>query len=131
MPNFAWWKNYNMSIKQHVVYRYETLLDYVGALALPAWLFDIRTKVVLVALVPALALGYLIQINNVSTSGYVIHTLEKEVSVMSRETVNLQTQVAEQQSMVSIQKRLPELSMTKAEKMRFLSPAQPTPVAKR
>lgn len=120
-----------MSVKQLVVYRYESLLDTVGSLSLPAWLFDFRTKVALVALVPLLALAYLIQINNVSTSGYVIHTLEKQVSTVSQETVNLQTELAEHQSMVSIQKRLPELSMTKAEKVNFLSTIQTTPVAQR
>lgn len=120
-----------MSIKQQVVYQYETMLDYAGNFSLPAWLFDIRTKVVLVAMVPLLALGYVVQINNVSTSGYVIHTLEKQVSVINQETDNLQTQVAEHQSMVSIQKRLPDLAMTKAEQINFLNVPNATPVAKR
>lgn len=120
-----------MTVKQQVMYRYETALDYVGTLSLPAWLFDIRTKIALVMMIPVLAVGYLMQINSVSTSGYVIHTLEKKVSVVSQETDNLQTQVAEHQSMVSIQKRLPEMAMTKADKVTFLNVVNATPVAKR
>lgn len=93
-------------------------------------LVNTKIKLFVFGLIPALAFGYVYQINTVSTSGYIINTLEKNVAKMSIETQRLETEVAEHQSMVSIQKRLPELAMTAAQKIKFVNAAA-TPVAQR
>lgn len=110
---------------------YQALYNIAQSMSLPAWLFHARTKFALVAVVPVLVFGYIFQINNVSTSGYTIHTLERQVATVAEETQRLSTQVAESQSMVSIQKRLPELAMVKTPVVTFVDATHGTPVAQR
>src|SRR3989338_3022211 len=120
-----------MSFKHRVIHRYESILNFLGNMIMPAWLMSTKMKLVLVSLVPVLAFGYVYQINTVSTSGYIIHNLEKKVQAVSIETRQLETQVAEHQSMVSIQKRLSDLAMIMAPKVTFVNTAVATPVAQR
>lgn len=119
-----------MSLKQRWFYSYHSFLDSVAVVTMPEWMFSVRTKVVLFSLMVITALAYLIQINTLSTSGYVIHTLEQKVAVVTVETQKLETEVAAHQSMISIQKRLPELAMQKTSKVTYIEHIA-TPVAQR
>ena len=78
----------------------------VHRLTLPSALTGKVARGFLASLVVASALAYAFQINTLSTSGYQIHALEKQMSGLQGEIQKLDTDIAAAQSLTSIQKRL-------------------------
>ena len=81
------------------------------SLALPAWLTGRASRIVLGAVVMIMAVAYAVQINSLSTSGYAIHTLEKQISGLESELQTMNTDIAAAQSLTTIQKRIAGLSL--------------------
>jgi hypothetical protein len=120
-----------MSLEARLRYQYNNLLSLADALSLPQWMFSLPARLVMLALIVVFSVGYVFQISALSTSGYVIHGLEKKVALVSSETQKLSTEVASYQSMASIQKRLNELSMRSASTITFVKASPRTSVAER
>lgn len=97
---------------------------------LPAWVWNGLTKGIVASLIVVVGLGYLFQINNLSTSGYIVNTLEKEVAAVNDETEKLASQVAEEQSLTSVQKRLQGIAMVKATDIRYIESTEKTAFAR-
>lgn len=111
-------------------YQYSQLLQFADTLALPNWIFDVKTRLFVIASIVALTVGYLFQVNNLSTSGYMINTLEHTLSDAAEQTDKLSTEVATYQSMASIQRRLSSLSMTTAANVKFVKATHDTAMAR-
>ncbi len=100
-----------MSLKLQISYQCRHFLQFLHSLALPKWLVCARAKIIAIALILLLGVGYIFQTNKLSTSGYVIHDLEKSVISAQNEIQKIESEVAMNQSLASIQKRLPEAKM--------------------
>lgn len=111
-------------------YQYSQMLQFADTFAMPNWMFDVKTRLFVVVTIGALVFGYLFQINNLSTSGYMINTLEKRLSNVSEQTDKLKTEVASYQSMASIQRRLSSLSMKNAVEVKFVKATHDTAMAR-
>lgn len=72
---------------------------------------------------------YVIQTTGVSTKGYEISALERQLVELEHETKKLDVQIAEHRSMQHIERRLAELQMVPADKMVYI--ASGAQVAKR
>lgn len=68
-------------------------------------------RIFIAGLIFASAAGYILQTNQMSTSGYQMHALEQGIAALGRETQRLATEAASYQSLTSIQKRLAELPL--------------------
>lgn len=99
-----------MSIRLRIKYKYRSIEQVCKMmwrhLTLPAFLTGKMARVVLGALVVTTAVGYAFQVNTLSTSGYQIHTLEKQMAGLQTELQTLNTDIAAAQSLTNIQKRL-------------------------
>lgn len=120
-----------MSFKLRARYQYTQLLQFVETMALPSWIFSARAKMLVLVLGVTLSVAYVVQINNLATSGYLINTLEDRLSEVNNQTQKLATEVATYQSMASIESRLGTLSMVDAPKVTFVKTGHDTVVAAR
>lgn len=68
-------------------------------------------KVTVISLAVAFGVGYLFQVNAISTSGYVIHDLELKVAGLQNDQKRLSSEVASYQSLARINSRLHEVAM--------------------
>lgn len=64
---------------------------------------------------------YVIQTADVSTKGYEISDLERQLGTLEHETKRLDVQIAQYQSMQSIETRLATLNLVPAEQIAYLS----------
>lgn len=120
-----------MSIRLRARYQWRYFVQFLRSIALPAWVLDGRAKLIVAALVVLLGVGYVAQTNRVTTSGYVVHNLENEVTATASEIQKLEAEVASYQSMASIQKRLGEAQMVPVTQIRYVKAGNDTAVAKR
>lgn len=106
--------------------RFHYFLDTVhslcnGRVMLPRWTQGIGLRLVLVCALMGVSLGYIVQISRTAVSGYEIHSLGKEIDVLSRDTKELTAEVAELSSLSSINERLSDIHMVKTGKINYVS----------
>ncbi len=120
-----------MSIRLRLKYRYRGIVQYFLSLRLPDWLVGFWARVIVTALVVVAGAGYLFQVNNLSTQGYVIHTLQNQVDALQQNNEQLQTTIASYQSLSSIESRLQGRNMVTVASIQYLSHDSGTVVAER
>jgi hypothetical protein len=109
-----------MSIRLRVRYQVRSVARFFDSFSVPAFLTGLGARFCLVAVVVMLSVGYIVQISHLSTGGYEIAKLEKEISKLSDESERLTTEVAEYQSISNVQKRLQGLSMVPAQNIKYV-----------
>lgn len=67
-------------------------------------------------------LAYLWQVNSLSTKGFQIKNLEKQITVLKTDIQQLELDMASEQSLNKINERVQELSMVKVDKVEYLRP---------
>lgn len=105
--------------------------SFFNSFSLPSWCCTVRAKASVLGLVVLTGTGYIFETNALTTSGYVIHKLEKQVATEEAEIDRLKTEVASYQSMASIQARLSEVALVPANRVAFKHLPADTAVAKR
>ena len=110
-----------MSIRLRIRYQFRHFFNSFRVITLPAWVTGVTTKIVVVGLAVVLGIGYIFQTSSLSTSGYVTHTLEKQVASAQNEIQKLEAEVAANQSLTNIQKRLPEVQMVQVASIKYIS----------
>lgn len=120
-----------MSLKLRLKYHYRSLWRAILQFSLPAWLHGRVFKVSIFGFAALFAAGYLYQVNSISTSGYIIHDLEKRVGYLADEEQRLTSKVAELQSLATIGSRLPEVSMVPASALVYIASVESAAVAQR
>lgn len=87
-------------------------------------------RVSLIAITMVFGVGYVWQTNTVSTKGYLISDLEKQITQLENETRSLDVQIAEYKSMQSLQERLSDTELVAVTDVDYLTLVGTT-VAKR
>ena len=100
-----------MSMKLRIKYAYRSLAQRILSVRLPAVLTGLQARLFVLSFVIVGTVGYMAMTNNLATSGYQVHDLENQVAGLQQDVEKLNIQVASNQSMASIQKRLPNVAM--------------------
>ena len=119
-----------MSYKRQLQAHYQNFIDAVTTITIPEWVSGRAMRSTLFLSVMFLSVAYMMRINSAATSGYEIHSLEKQVSEANVEVQDLQIKIADAGSMYNIEKRLPELSMVMAGPVQRLNPAPAVAIAR-
>lgn len=119
-----------MSIKLRVRYQLKNAINLFSSFQIPTVLTSIMAKLTVTSVVVILIGGYITQIGSLTTSGYEIAALEKQISSLNYETKRLNSELASHQSISSVQKRLNEISMKPVKEIKYLK-AEDTSVAQR
>lgn len=82
-----------------------------GAIKAQPALGRVTLSFFLVALVCALGVFYIFEVNNLATKGYEIDKLEKQLNDLKKENDRLQIEAAELKSMYNIEEKTKELNM--------------------
>lgn len=120
-----------MSIKLRVQYKIHYLKQFLQNMSLPAWMVGKAAKLVVLVLLVVVSVGYMAQVNTLSTSGYVIRDLQDQMQQISDDTEKINEQVASYQSMNSIQNRLANLGLVTSTNISFLKVQDSLAVAER
>ena len=67
--------------------------------------------------------AYIILVNNATTKGYSLRTLDRRVEVLKNETMTLQDKIAKLSSMQAISERASQFGFVPVEKLEFVDPA--------
>lgn len=98
---------------------------------LPAFLTGIGARFAITALMICLAVGYIVQIGTLTTSGYQIAALEKQVNALGDDTQKLKSELATFQSISNVEKRLVPGTMVPASNIRHIKVTSESFVAQR
>lgn len=109
-----------MSLRLRVRYQVRSIAQFFASLRIPSVLTGTGAKVTIMGLVLLLAVGYIVEMSRLTTSGYEIAELEKKVASLTEESDKLSTEVASHQSIASIQKRLQGVAMVPAKNIRYI-----------
>lgn len=110
-----------MSLKRQLENQYRNLMYSLKTMAMPVWLDAIWVKATLLSVVVLFGFMYLVQTNNTATSGYEIHNLEKQLSILDTDVQKIEIAIASESAMPNIQKRLQGTNMVGVEKIFHLS----------
>ncbi len=119
-----------MSLKRRLEYQCRLLRNFVGVWSLPEWATGKTVRVILVFLFLLASVAYVFKTSSLSTSGYKIQKLEREIASLGAEEQKLEIEKARLQSITNIQKRLTEIKMVAAPGIKYLNLQAPA-VAKR
>ena len=121
-----------MSYQRRFHYYLDTVRSmFRGGIVLPQWTQGIGIRLAVVLVLIGVSLGYVVQISQTAVSGYEIHSLEKEVSALNRDTQDLSVKVAEYSSLNSIRQRLSDIRMVPAKNVNYIIPDDLSVVAKK
>lgn len=120
-----------MSLQQKVHYHTRYFMQFLHSLALPRVLTGWKAKSLVTVVVLIMGFAYIAQTNTLSTSGYVINNLQKEIDDKNTALQKLETKVASYQSMNSIQARLPSVQLVPVEKVSYIQVPAVNQVAER
>lgn len=76
----------------------------------------------LIVFVSVFGILYVMQTTEVSTKGYVINDLEKQVHLLKQETRKLEVEIAKNSSMQSIQSRLINTDLVSIAQVEYITP---------
>jgi len=94
-----------------------------------AWLLSTTVRTTMAFVVIGFGIFFVVQTNTVSTKGFEISDLEKQIQTLKQENRTLEFQIAESGSMDSIQARVAELHMIPVDQIVYVTPVG-TSVAK-
>lgn len=98
--------------------------------SLKDWFLSTSFRVSLIVGVMLLSVLYLIQTNAVSTKGFEISELERQIRVLEYDVRKINVEVATYRSMESVEMRLADLDLVASQQVQYLTPAG-NPVARR
>ena len=99
-------------------------------LAMKKWLFSATCRTLLIVFVAVFGVMYLVQTSSVSSMGYELSDLESRVQELERETQRLDVEISQHRSIQSIQDRLKDMDMVRAESVEYVD-AREAVVARR
>lgn len=99
-------------------------------LALKQWMLSKTCRLGLVAVIAVLGITYVTQTSAMSTKGYDINELQREVKVLQRDNQRLEVKIAQYRSMQHIQSSLQNMNLVAAGDITYITPAGNT-VARR
>jgi len=91
-------------------------------LAKKRWRFSASSRAFVLVGVVVLSFIYLFQINTVSSKGFEVSELERQITDLERETKQLEVDIATHSSMQSIQERLGSLDMVAVDSVEYVTP---------
>jgi len=77
-------------------------------------------NVVVIVLILAMGTMYLVQVNRATTKGYQIRDLEKRIQTIEDNNQKTQLEIAEMQSLDSIEKRIEKLGMVQVDRIEYV-----------
>jgi len=84
-------------------------------------LFQMSTlNVIAIALILTMGTLYLVQVNRATTKGYQIRDLEKKIQAIEDSNRKVQLEVAELQSLDSVEERIKELGMVPVSNVKYI-----------
>lgn len=110
-----------MPLKRQLENQYRNLMYSLRTMEMPIWLDAVWVKVGLMSVVVLFGFMYLVQTSNTATSGYEIHNLEKQLTILNTDVQKLEIAMTSESSMPNIQKRLQGVNMIGVEKIYHLS----------
>jgi cell division protein FtsL len=94
------------------------------------WFESTTFRVFILVVLAVLGVLYIVQTSSISTKGYAISDLQKQVKILEQDNRALQVKVAENRSMNSIQSRLKGMNLVSALDVEYMMPTGNT-VARR
>lgn len=88
--------------------------------ALRAWMFSTSFKATLIIGIITLGILYVLQMTALSTKGFAITDLQKQLTSLKHEDRNLTVQIAEYRSMTSLQERLARLDLVPVDNVTYI-----------
>ncbi len=98
-------------IKYQLGYYYRFLLSVVSCLTPPAWLTGRGVRIFCLFLLAVASVLYIGEISRAAGSGYEMKSLQKQVSALQEEIQKIDVDIAGQNSMSGLEKRLRETDM--------------------
>lgn len=98
-------------IKYQLGYYYRFLASVGSCLTPPAWLTGRGMRIMCLCLLAAASILYIGEISRAAGSGYEMKSLQKQVSTLQEEIQKIDVDIASQNSMSSLEKRLQETDM--------------------
>ena len=91
-------------------------------LAVKQWMVGTSCRICLIIFTVAFSLLYLLQTNAVSSKGFEMSELEKQINELERETQKLDVEISRHRSIQSIEERLQNLEMVAADNVEYAIP---------
>ncbi len=88
--------------------------------ALQQMLFSASFRVTILLGIIVLGILYVLQMTALSSKGFVITDLQKNLTVLKHESRNLDVQIAEYRSMASVQERLSPLELVEVDNIMYV-----------
>ncbi len=120
-----------MSIKMHIRYQTRYFAQFLHSLTVPTALTSWKAKALVTACVAIFGCAYIAETNVLSTSGFVINNLQKQIEARNTEIQKLETKVASYQSMNSIQARLGAAQLVPVDHISYVNVGKTNLVAER
>ena len=98
-------------IKYQLGYYYRFLVSVGSCLTPPAWLVGRGVRVFCLSLLAMASILYVGEISRAAASGYEMKSLQKQVSSLQEEIQKIDVDIASQNSMSSLEKRLQDTDM--------------------
>lgn len=98
----------------------QTLRD--KRIALHRWMVGTTCRMSLIALMVVFGVLYIMQTSSVSTKGFEMSDLQKQITSLEHETRALDVEIASHRSMTSIQQRLTEMELVHAGTVDYRTP---------
>ena len=119
-----------MSIKRQLQYQYRHFTQAIYTWQLPRWLICPATRLLLLLVMVVFGSAYIVKTAGSAASGYKIYDLENQASALESDIKKLEVEIADNSSLFSIQKRLPNVNMVTVGKVTYFD-ANEKVVAKR
>lgn len=110
-----------MSVNSRLRFHYRSLVRAWLSWGVPASIDTTKVRVALVAFIALLGVGFIMKTNELSTTGYHIHDLEKKVALLENDTERVQTEIAALQSMPNINRRLQGMNMVQPQSVSYIT----------
>jgi hypothetical protein len=88
---------------------------------IPAWLRGRTARVVYLSILTLFLVAYVREVSSAATSGYEMRDLQNQVSALNEEIRGLNVQVAADTSLPTLQKRLADSGLTRANSITYLN----------
>jgi hypothetical protein len=108
-----------MNIKRQFQYQYKNFVDALYSLELPAWVNSRAIRASLLIVTLFFGSAYVIKTASSASSGYEIHRLESKVQTLQQEIDKLEVDLADNSSLITINKKLKETNMASISSLSF------------
>lgn len=110
-----------MSVNSRLRYHYRSLIRAWALWRVPTSIDTMKVRALLIISVLFIGCGFIMKTSELSTTGYHIHDLEKQVASLEGDAERLQMEIATLQSMPNINRRLQSMNMVQPEAVTYLT----------